>query len=1049
MGSKVVHASGYLSGLMVPWPCSPTLAADHALGTDYSEADPEFGPAAYTGSARLRLEASGTPASGMTSLEVRTVRGGMPDGAAGGVLARVNGSGDWYGRDRVSQSTGYQEISSSSGRGHTLVRLADDTVVMVYGVDTGSSIAYRSVTRDPDTGQWDTIASTIATTSQGSLTLPVCAACIGPDGAILAYVLVSEDGVWFQVDVYRSADGSTWTLQRRNADPVGAVWDPSSTVTPAPVRLRAASVGGSVLLLATTFLAAVPYYYVEQWYSSDGGFTLQGVGARVGGSTGNRFADDLTTVQGAYLAVITSGSGGEVRAHVTGSPQEQVMAQTGALVTNAGTTLAGSVAAWDGVGYPYVFVQDGLVPYFSRDGGSTWAAAQFGYGLVSPSGAAGLGAHSAVAVRGQIVIASNKWDGSAITGGVHETRWGGVTNRNLGYDIRSWRRAYVPVQSLNAAGWTTSDTGAPARSLSATTGQNIVCGAGDDAGNYYDVTLTTTGVTGYFYVCARVNSTSNLSYGVQFAFRVPGSAIHVELNGTQIRAHDSGGSSTYVSHGFAAGSFVEILAVVDNANTRAYVYYRELVHDQPGHLRTWTAWPAITGLSSVGNDVRHRVNVGSSSDVDILACGQNYRTGGSDLSNGVDATELYPIPLSAAAASWAVGGASLRAIGGPALASSTETYSIPVSSPYPKAATLPGYRPSPRSPWRSASSPGDVSLRYTLDPETGAGVYQSGDVVAIYLGGLVGAHQITVRDGSTSIQTVDLRTALSFQRTGSSLRPSSAGGAASGRWIEEGELVGGAVDLGSGDIRRIAANTAGSLASGSTIAERRCTITLEDVDSGDATSGTCYIHPPRALLLWYLRGQSTVTQLRLDIASGATVGPGGYREIGTVAAGWVRVLGRGWDRTTPDILDTGAEVTDLPDRGQAVARRGPSRRSVEVAIVDTAIDLTQIQRSAASPDYVVVSSHASAAPAAERWADPRLVRGLYDQYAGEPIVYLPRIPIESGSGDAITAHTIGWAAGALYGRITSAAVRNEWAGVGSAGATEMVRLPTLTITEVV
>jgi hypothetical protein len=1051
---KVTPASGYLSGFILPWVLSESLAADHRLDTDYDEASPEFGRASYTGTGRLTLLTSGTPSSGTTSISARVVNGGMPDGVACGVVARVNGSGDWYGRERPTVATGYQQVTSTSGRQQQAAVLEDGTVVLVYGIDAGSVFGYYSKTRDPVTGTW-TNAVTICATVQGVLAGPVCGACIAPDGAVHAYVVASSDaGATFTIDCYRSADGSAWELQRSNVDVsatgYAARWTSSDTVL--PTRLRAATLGGVVMMLVGVVGTST---LTNQYWSSDGGIGFSYAGQE-GGTAGNaRRLQDLAVVAGAFMATITTDAGGstdsEALAYFSGTPQAKMLAATG--VTVSSSTSSGDTAciAWDGITYPVVLLAESLAPRWSTDWGRTWLGDAQGFGVRPPTGA-GYCSANAVNVRGQVIVFANPSTGTAPTGGIVELRFGGTSSLTMGAESTGWLYSYTPSQLLNTAGWTDNDTGAPVRTLSAATGENIAAGVGETARNQRDETSTTQGLSGFFRAVVRVNSSISTT-PLQLRLRIPGAGIHVELSTTSIRAHDEGGSAgSYVQTGYASGSYVEVFAVVDQAAARAYVWHRELVHTAPGFQKGWTALAPLTALSDPGDDIRFRVVTAASTDADILSLSYQTIAKSSNLSDGVAWSDLQPIPLTAGPnAAWAVGGASLQARGGPAVRDGLD-YTIAVTSAYPKAATLPSHSPSPRNPWRASSSwSSDVSLRYTVDSDTGLAAYADSDAVGIYLTGLQGVPVVDVYDGTTLVRSVDLRISFTGQRSGSTVRPSTAGGGTSTVWLAEGEMVGGAIEFASGDVRTIIANTSGVLTSGATVAERRAVITVDGIDGTETTaSGTVKIHPPRALLVWYLRGTASVTQLRLDIDSATPTGPNGYRQIGQVCAGPIRFLGRGWDRKTAYGTDTGAVLTDLPTGGRSLTQRRPNTRRAEVAIVDTAVDVTQIRRGG-SPDYVVVSSHASAAPAADRWGDPLALEGLFREWAGEPLCWLPSVPVESGSGDVVVAHVTGWARDAIYGRITSSAFRREWAGFGAAqgvgGYAEGFRVATLVVEE--
>jgi len=1046
MGSKITPASGQHAGFILPWPFSSTLAEDHDLGTDYTEADPEFGAASYSGNGRATLLASGTPQTGITSVAARFITGGMPDGESCSIVAQKNGTGDWYGRDLLTHFTGYRRITDAEGRGQDIAALDDGTLVMVYGLDNGSTITYSSRTRDPDTGAWAAKVDIVTTTQTALLAGPVCGVCVVPDGALHAYVVATNDGgTTFTIDCYRSEDeGVSWLLQRREVDTgrVGGRWATGDTIL--PVRLRVASGAGTVLIMLTEESANV---YTKQFFSSDGGFTFKYVNQTGGTGAAERRTNDLRWVAGAYLAIVSLSSGAEVRAFVSGTPQSDILAADGFTVTASGSTEAGSCVVWDGVGYPIVFLEEFAVPRWSTDWGETWIGSTTAYGI-RMSSTVGVCNAAAAVCRGQVIMVCNRWDGAAPDDGIYEVRFGGVSAVTFGAEINGWSYAYTPLNTLNAAGWTDSDTGAPTRTRSDRYGVNVVCGAGDTANNNRDITLTTAGVSGYFQAIARVNSSTNLTAPIRFGFRVPDAGIYVELSTTQIRAYDeTGAAPSWTSTGFAAGSYVQIVAVIDAGNTRARVWYRELSIEAPGYERGWTALSAITGIADPGNDVRSRVRVGSDTDADILSLAVQYRVGESLLSNGIAWSEHSGIPLSAQTPSWAVGGASVSAINGPAVRDGT-SYSIPASSPYTKRNLLPDYAPSPRVVWRSTATAAQ-DLRFTVDPDQEAAALVGSDAVGIYLTGLVGCGSFDLYNAGSSVASVDLRTAFAGSRlssTSPTVRPTVTGGAVAGPWVAEGELVGGAIEFGSGDVRRITANTSGSLRSGPEI-EHRCVITVEGIDGTESTSGTMYVHPPRALVIWYLRGSTNVNQIRLVFDSGDALGPDGYREIGTICAGPIRVLGRGWDRQTAHVTDSGRELVDHPDRSRSYVERGPMRRRAEVAIVGSAWDVTQIRRTSTA-DYVVVSDHASAVPSGTRYGDPLGIEGLFREWQAKPLVFLPSVPIETGSGAAVVAYTIGgWARDAIYGRIVSESIRREHAGVGAPGVSEMYRIATLAVEE--
>ena len=294
------------------------------------------------------------------------------------------------------------------------------------------------------------------------------------------------------------------------------------------------------------------------------------------------------------------------------------------------------------------------------------------------------------------------------------------------------------------------------------------------------------------------------------------------------------------------------------------------------------------------------------------------------------------------------------------------------------------------------------------------------------------------------VQTVDLRVAVSYAASGGSVRMSSSGSVSLGPWVAADELAGGYFQPDTGSVVKITGNTSGALTSGSTIAERRAIIRLE-AELGDA-SGTGYIWMPRALLLLYRRGTEDLTSVALEIDGAEPAHADGYRGIGIACIGPVRVMGRAPDRSTSLEMEPGQTIQTMPDGSRYTTDRTPSRRRVEVGILDSHVDVSQVRSLTASPDYIVVSSDAGASPAAARFGDPLHMVGLVEEVQRQPIVFLPRIPIDTGAGDPIVAVLTQRAGGALYSRITNAA-RIEQVPAGVTGVSDMYRLTVLAFEE--
>jgi len=270
-------------------------------------------------------------------------------------------------------------------------------------------------------------------------------------------------------------------------------------------------------------------------------------------------------------------------------------------------------------------------------------------------------------------------------------------------------------------------------------------------------------------------------------------------------------------------------------------------------------------------------------------------------------------------------------------------------------------------------------------------------------------------------------------------------------WVAPDELAGGYFEFSNGDVRRIVSNTAGSLTDTGTPAEVRATIYVEGIDGGEATTGAGYIWPSRALVLWYLRGAHTVIQeyVELQIESSTAIGPEGYREIGVCAIGRVQLL-RGLDRSEATAQDSGYERQEMPDGSTVHTPRGPVKRRVELSLVDTHVDVQQHRGASTSADYGAASDNASAYPGVDRHADPLVLQGLVREVDGVPVVWLPQIPVDPGTGSGAGADLVvctrSLAYGAVYGYITELG-RREQLPVGRTGVNDAYRYSTIVLEE--
>lgn len=1068
--AKITHPTGQLSGFILPWDLYDATDPNNGLLTDYTEADSEFGQVITD--SNLKIIASGTPASGITSLSTYATQSGMPDGDACGVIvsetATASTDANALGRDRVTQFTGYKNVvNSATVAGQQICALDDGTIVMVYGRLSGTDYVFVSRYRDPDTGVWSpsVSATTITTTPQGPLLQPVIGCCVVPDGAVHAYIVTSADGgLSYTISCYRSTDlGVTWALQRSNVD-VSSLenyrFGPSANPTHNwPFRLRAASGGGSVVLMVTTGRFETgggtdDIWFTRQFASTDGGFTFTYIGEEGGGSASSldqRLTEDLQWIGGAYMAVFSNGNRVHQTAQVFGTAnqyayRDSYLSTDNETVNSDAPLGAGACIIWDGITNPCVLAKQGLQPYVSPNFGSNWLKVLDSKGVSNSLNSMGFDYPTSARSRDKIIVIANLFDDSssptratlATQGGSHfELVFGGNTNFNVGTEISGFNQMYLPLQDIANVGFTLTGTAAP---YALTYNAIRFLDTGTAIANYtYGLGVEPTAV-GYYYGVVKC-TVQNL----EIFCTVPETSVRFVLTPTAYKFYDENGTvPSATTHGIS--DFIEFFIVVDAVSKKATLRFRD--YSIVANPKIWTTEVSITSINTAPQlDHQFGFLYSAGDDFSIAAFGtQSGRSSPTEFDVASDPTQINPIPLSIASPSYADNGVYLTAKGGPAIRGDTHT--IPVSSPYQKANMLPDFAPSPRDYWKSNTPASDMDLIFKVN-QTSDPVYSGSSTIGIYLTGLKGCSTMTVDLGSFSTSTTltqELYWDTRGKTQGRSIKiPLSILGTAPAPWVSEGELVGGEVIIDQ--VYTIVANTSGSL-SYSLTKKKTCTITLDRDVSGAITPGATVdirVCPPRFLICLTADSFTTdeISTVKLSIPNGTPYQVGVNRQIGTAAIGPIRFLGRGVDRKTAFVTDTGREIIDLPNGARSMVERKPNRRRQEIAIVDTAIDITQLRRFGGTPDYVVLDS-ANDFPAAERYGDPLILEGLYQEWAGKPIVWLPSIP--SSDTDA-TSGGPGYARDALYGRITSESYRREWAGVGKHGQTEMYRVPTLVIEE--
>jgi hypothetical protein len=603
--------------------------------------------------------------------------------------------------------------------------------------------------------------------------------------------------------------------------------------------------------------------------------------------------------------------------------------------------------------------------------------------------------------------------------------------------------AWVPTELLSASGWAATDV-STSRTL-ATDGETVVVSGGGSASSDFAA-----GVSGdheaHCIVCVDVSAGV-----VEIVLEARPVSVSVFVSTTLIDMVETGGSPVGTAHGISGA--IEVRIAIDGTTEKARGWYRA---QSDSDERAWTAIEALVSLSTTTyTNAALRLKTYADATAKWRFVGWRYQfqppeTGLTAMDTTVG-TSIRPCPILASRRTFLGSGMYVRGRGGPARFDAS-TYDVSLGGGlYAKANLLPALSASPRAPWRSAGVT-TQTLKFTVEPETATETEWMSGLVGYYLDGLVNVPSFKIKNSGVTVAAVDLRTGFTYTHDTGVIYPASSGGTVNGVYVAEGSLAGCQFEFANGKIRTIVDNTEGVLTSGSTVAEKRCRIRVEGLDGTEDTTGTGYIWPRRALILHYLRGTREVTQVQIEIASAAGYDSRAFREVGVVAIGEVSVLGRAFDRTSSDEIAAGVEVFEGVDGGSVASRRGPVRRTVELAFVESPTFLGQV-RSGGSPDYVTVSASGSALPAATELGIPMTAEGIYRRTDGAilPVVPIRRIPRDTGSGTDVYVTTIGGGAiadGAMLARMDGS-IRREQIQVGQAFVDDAERVATITFREVV
>lgn len=1081
MGEQLGTTDLWWSGIGVPDPRHSIWTAECSY-TPYDRTTAEVVPAQSTS---LVLAATGTPTSS-TALQFKAQTGGTPgiDGAR--FVWRESGAAayqGWVPPTRQTWAT-HWSIASRSGYRPKPVALPNGSILVVHEDDGGSTEDIRAWVYNPatDTAGSDVIVwrSTEGLGSYSQHPTPV----ILDDGTVIVFSLRGTT-----LQAFASMDnGATWSLW---SDSILSIDEEDGTV----LRMTAAYSNGQILLM-TEYEASGSFHPEGQTFASaDLGLSF----TQVTFDATDMRHKTLTACAGYFVLVYCKSDTGLSYAARTanaftapGVGVQLPFAATAEDFTESGDDLVMDYAlAVEESGALWVYCMgEPFSPKGGRctksiDVGLTWATSTTSTAAWWRDGAVGTYSvpyrFAAVYQRGAVYMATNRsksgTDRLAILtlGG-----WQSVTmgSARLETDIPTTQGTWSAFDLLPM-----TDTGTVTHTLS-TGYEQVTCATTSDSSlfSYTDGYGSTgralracyTVTTGQVATRLRIGGAGGPNYEVEIVLTAAGA-----LTATDKHDGSSVGSATGIT-----GKTEILVALGPYGSTSGYaaiVWYSQTA----GAHKVWTKLgegPITDGtvgpgayLRRVQVEVSAAGGVAGSVRIHELHYDDSFYVGGGTFRDFVHTwsalTSYLPIQkphgrsLPGTRSAYAGNGVSLRGTG---RATPGHTWTMTPGETYGPDRCLPASWPMPSDKFRST---GTGRVAWLVDDDT---VRPHTPAWYFWIEGNVSQGTLAVHNGTswTNHVTFDTRLELTFQRTGSSVYANVTTASAIvdvAPFIEHGELVGGYFDLGGGDVRKIVRQTSGTRernANDSTTRTKRIHLELEGIDGTEATSGTGYIRPPRALLLIKTAGMPTTLKgWRFTPSDSATAE--GYWDY-KAHLGPVHMVGRMPQWGSRLQIEHRNDTNESPDGRWESTQLAPPR-AIWTGGWSDPFWRGYVQANSTSPaargimvtDYDEYGTDVSPGnPLGYAEGElPGMLRGLLDELRGSqtPIVWIPVAPrlwMESGvpsfnpyswPWQGGTMATIQRQAGALYGVIVSDIDIQHH--VGTEGIEDAVRVGTLEVRE--
>ena len=472
-----------------------------------------------------------------------------------------------------------------------------------------------------------------------------------------------------------------------------------------------------------------------------------------------------------------------------------------------------------------------------------------------------------------------------------------------------------------------------------------------------------------------------------------------------------------------------------------------------------------TSTPTGSNQVRFGINATSTTDIDVH---EIHVMAGSHTNGKLGAGQTNPDDLRGRTLprrGRTIGvddGVQLTAVDGSA--KKGDAFNIDTAYEHPIERILHRESPSPRTQWRSTAVTGGAvpqqRIPFVVNPDAttlGASEQDFGSTLQY-----VTLKGINWKDGGierydtgtsawVEVAAINnaITTSFSLTRRGNQLIIPSIPTTTTGRYFAENECKGWTVKMGS-TYRVISGNTPGVLTTQTS--SRKAVFFLADIDDSEPTSSTITLIPDSVTITYHTDGETGGGwAIRIDAQGTAPYTVDGTAQwdlrIGHLSMGRVLVFGTQYGHGRTIMWDADDRTETTPANVTRVVRTGPGSRRFRIAWPDP-IDTSQVQGTATDPDYLSSTSTAgNLSVAAQKGLPFDLLGAFQRQGAQDPITYIPRIEVSTGSTDVLAFRQ--YHQHALC-RITSAYQMGNVLGDESDSSTgELFRVSTAVLEEIV